>query len=238
MKITYLIILIVGGYLIFSYIRVVAIIKLNTLPKISTENQTLGSGSTLVYVAAGDSTGVGVGSSSIDNAYTYQVAQKLSETRQVYFYNVSVSGAKTEDVINSQLKQIIRLQPDIVTLSVGANDITHLKMASVTIKNLKTIIAALERETKAQIYVANMPILKDAPLLPKLFRIILEVKAKKINANLEKLSSDRVKIVPIHDYGWDQFPDLKITFASDQFHPSDIGYKNWTNAYLTTMNLK
>lgn len=238
MKIIFLIILVIVGYAVFSYIRAVSILKSNPLPKITTESQALGQGPSLVYVAAGDSTGVGVGASNNNSTYTYQIAQKLAETSQVSFYNVAVSGAKTEDVINIQLDQIITLQPDIITLSVGANDITHLRTDQTTINNLNKAITILTSKTKAQIYIANMPILKDAPLLPRLFRLILEVKARKINASLEKLSSDRVKIVPIHDFGWDKFPDIKITFAKDQFHPSDIGYQNWTEAFLITMNLK
>jgi lysophospholipase L1-like esterase len=41
-----------------------------------------------------------------------------------------------------------------------------------------------------------------------------------------------VQIVNIHDFGWDKFPDLSVTYAADNFHPNDDGYQNWANAFL------
>lgn len=232
----YIILAVILIYAAVSYGRFLYVLKNNELPAIVQQNSERGQGEPLTYVAAGDSTSVGVGASDIAHTYTYKVFQKLAETNKVKYIHVGKSGARTNNVILEQLPKIIEANPDIVTLSIGANDITHLKSNSAIIENYKTIINKLLTETHAQIYLTNTPILKDAPLLPWVFRQVLESKAQVVNRELLKLENDRVHVVPIHDFGWAQFSDIKVTFAQDQFHPSDIGYENWTNAFLTTMN--
>jgi acyl-CoA thioesterase I len=224
-------------YVAFSYARFLYILKNNTLPTITQTDQTFGSGSPLVYVAAGDSTAVGVGASDITQTYTYKVAEHLGRHNRITYHNVAKSGARTDDVLSVQLEKIITANPDIVTLSIGANDVTHLKSNEAILENYRAIIAKLISETHARIYLANIPILKDAPLLPLPYRKIMEYKARTINRELAKLATERIRIVPIHDFGWDQFPDIRVTFASDLFHPSDSGYENWTNAFKLSLEL-
>lgn len=234
----YIILTIIFVCAAFSYGKFLYVLKSNTLPKIEQLNSELGTGDPLTYVAAGDSTSVGVGASNITHTYTYKVFQKLSENNKVKYIHVGKSGARTNNVIEDQLPKIIEASPDIVTLSIGANDITHMKNNSDIIKNYETITNSLLANTHAQIYLTNTPILKDAPLLPWIFRQVLEAKAKVVNRELLKLENDRVHVVPIHDFGWSQYPNIKLTFAQDQFHPSDIGYENWTDAFLATMKIK
>lgn len=232
----YIILAVIVIYATVSYGRFLYVLKSNRLPEIIQQNSEQGSGELLTYVAAGDSTSVGVGASDIAHTYTYKVFQKLSEQNKVKYVHVGKSGARTNNVIEEQLPKIIEVNPDIITLSIGANDITHLKSNASILENYSIIIERLLAETHAQIYLTNTPILKDAPLLPWIFRQVLEAKAQVVNRELLKLENDRVHVVPIHDFGWDQYLDIKVTFAQDQFHPSDIGYENWTNAFLTTMN--
>ncbi len=232
----YILLALIVIYAAVSYGRFLYVLKNNQLPAIVQQNSEQGTGEPLTYVAAGDSTSVGVGASELSKTYTYKVFQKLAQDNQVKYIHVGKSGARTADVINEQLPKIIETNPDVITLSIGANDITHMKNNADIIKNQRIIIDKLVTETHAQIYLTNTPILKDAPLLPWIFRQVLEAKAKVVNRELLKLENDRVHVVPIHDFGWAQFSDIKITFAQDQFHPSDIGYQNWTNAFLTTMN--
>ncbi len=237
MKIFYFIIFILLVYSVISYARVVFILKTNRLPAISQQSKTLGQGEPLVYVAAGDSTAAGVGASDQSKTYTYLIANKLSENHLVNFINIGVSGARTKDLLEKQIPLIIAQNPDIITLSIGANDVTHLYSNERVITNIKTILEKLETNTHAQIYVATMPILKDAPLMPWPYRKIMEIKSVQINAKLDKLSSDRIHIAPVYDFGWGKFEDLEQAFSSDQFHPSDLGYTNWANAFFEVMKI-
>ncbi len=235
MKFIYIAAALVLLYALISYARVVLVLRTNALPAIVQQDAVLGSGQPLTYVAAGDSTSVGVGASDLSKSYSYKVFQALATTNQVQYKHVGKSGAQTTDFMSEQLPKIIQANPDIVTISIGANDVTHLKSTASVIDHYKTIIDELTTQTHAQLYLTNIPILKDAPLLPWPYRKLLEYKSRAINKELQALETERVHVVPIYTFGWDQFSDIRTTFAQDQFHPSDVGYENWTNAFLTTM---
>lgn len=205
------------------------------LPAIVRNELTIGSGSALRYIAAGDSTSVGEGASSVGGTYPYKLLQEFSKGHAVTYKNIGVSGAKTSDVINTQLEQIINFDPDVVTISIGANDATHLWSQKKTLENFKTIIAELTTKTHATIYMANVPTFKGGTLLPYLYIQLLEFRSNQLNAEIAKLETDRVKIVNVHDYGWEKFPNMRETLSADSFHPNNTGYQNWTNAFLSRM---
>jgi lysophospholipase L1-like esterase len=195
----------------------------------------LGKGAELTYIAAGDSTAVGEGATKVENTYAYQILTKLSETNQVKYKNIGVGGAQTTDVVEKQMPQIIAADPDIVTISIGANDLTHLVSSNKIIENYKTIIKDLTEQTHARVYLTDIPVLKNTKLLPWWYRKIIDRKANQLNKEIRGLETDRVKIVDIYNFGWDRYTNIQDTFAQDHFHPSDLGYQNWRDAFLDKM---
>jgi lysophospholipase L1-like esterase len=78
------------------------------------------------YVALGDSTVEGIGATSSATSYVGQIDSRLRERYgYVELTNLGVGGATSADVIRDQLPRAIELQPQLVTLSVGPNDITQ-----------------------------------------------------------------------------------------------------------------
>ena len=222
-------------YFGFYAVRIFYFSYYSPLAQINPKDTVLGQGQTLKYIAAGDSTAVGVGASSFQTSYSYKLAEHFSKNSKVEYTNVALSGARTTNVMNTQLDKIIEFNPDVVTISIGANDVTHLTSTKTVINNFKQIISEIESKTHAKIYLTNIPNFTGAKLLPFWYIDILENKSKKINEQLAGLESERVHIVNIHDFGWDKFPDLSVTYAADNFHPNDIGYQNWTNAFLNRL---
>lgn len=232
MKYIGLIIIILILYAGFYLARIFYYSHYSPLPKIETRDTTIGKGPNLKYIAAGDSTAVGIGASSTEQTYAYKLAKQFSQNNRVEYKNIAVSGARTEDVINSQLSRIIEFQPDIVTISIGANDLTHLISSSIILENYKKIISEVQTQTKAKIYITNIPNFTGAKLLPFWYVSIIENKSKDLNKQLLALETEQIKIINIHDFGWDKFPDKSITYSADNFHPNDIGYQNWADAFL------
>src|SRR5207244_2891774 len=80
----------------------------------------------ILYVALGDSTVEGVGASRHENNYVSLLHARL---RAIYhnarLQNLGVGGATSADVLARQLEPAIASRPDLVTLSVGPNDITE-----------------------------------------------------------------------------------------------------------------
>lgn len=238
MKILYIVVAFIIIYTLFAFIKFRSTLSKANLPEIQQEDKIFGQGPALRYIASGDSTSVGVGASTIENTYTYRIADELSKTHTVTYKNVGVSGAKTADLLASQISPIINFNPDIITISIGANDVTHLLNNDGIYERYNKIISQLVNNTKATIYITNIAIVDRAPLIPFPIRKIFEFKINKLNPKLLSLETDRVKFVDIHEFGWDQYKDINITFAADDFHPSDEGYNNWTNAFLSRINPK
>lgn len=202
------------------------------LPYIDLSDKTLGNGPALRYIAAGDSTGVGYGASVAELTYTYQISQFLAKDHTIEHKNISVIGAKTQDVLDKQVQQIIDFKPDIITISIGPNDATHLVGARTIIQNYKDIIGRLEKGTTAKIYITDIANFDDASILPWFYYRLLEYRSKKLNPQILALEDERVKIVDIHSFGWSSY-NRKETYAADHFHPNDLGYQNWTAAFLS-----
>ncbi len=244
MKIILIVLAVLVVYIIGTFIRIRYTLSSAKLPSIVQEDKTFASddenGNTqaIRYIAAGDSTAFGVGASAVDKTYSYRIAEALSDDSKVEYRNVAKSGAKTQDVIDGQLKEIIDYNPDIVTVSIGANDVNHLNNQNQTYTNIRFIAEELEKKTRAEIYLTDIPILDKAPLLPYFYRKYLSYQTKKLNKKILALDNGRIHIVDIYSFGWDKYPDVGTTFAKDGFHPNDEGYANWTNAFLSKMPKK
>lgn len=235
-KILILLAILLVAYSAFSYLRIRHYATNSPNPDIIQTSFTQGSGPALKYIAAGDSTAVGEGASVVENTYTVKIANELIKTNTVEYKNIAVRGAKTSDVINNQLQQIVEFQPNVITISIGANDATHLVASKQVFANYQTIIQKLTSETKAKIYITNIANFTGAKLLPWPVIKLYEYNSAKLNPKLLALETDRVKIVNIHDFGWDKFPDRSVTYSLDLFHPSDAGYQNWADAFLFKMH--
>jgi|GEM_PF-1527567 len=222
-------------YFCFYSVRIFYFSRFSPNPSIRQNNRIFGSGELLRYVAAGDSTAVGIGASSAEQTYPHKLAEFFSQNRKVEYYNVAVTGAKTQNILERQVSQIIAYQPDLITISMGGNDATHLVSQKNILTNFQQIIDTLSAQTHARIYITNMPNFNGANLLPWWYISILEKRSGGINQGLKNLNNERVTIVDVHDFGWDSFPDRAVTYSLDHFHPNDTGYQNWTNAFLESL---
>jgi len=225
LKVVIIIAGILALYALFSIMRIVYIAKKAANPEIQHSEITLGSGPLLRYSAAGDSTSVGIGTKNSRDAYPSQVSEFLGKRNMVVYKNIGVTGAKTKDVLEKQLQSIIDFRPDIVTLSVGANNETHLQTSKNIIGDFELIIDRLTKETSATIYIANIPDFTGTRLFPWWFVKLIEHNSKAVNRELLKFSNERVKIVPIHDLG-------PVELSGDLFHPNEQGYKKWAGKFL------
>jgi lysophospholipase L1-like esterase len=78
------------------------------------------------YLALGDSLAAGYGAIPTTQGYAYLLYQKgtYDKTPNTIFANAAVPGATSSDVLAFQVPQAINLfQPQVVTLSVGGNDV-------------------------------------------------------------------------------------------------------------------
>ena len=184
----------------------------------------------VVYAALGDSTVEGVGASRPELNY---VSRLLSRLRAAYpnarSVNLGVAGAASADVVAGQLARAVELQPGLVTLSVGPNDITGRVPVETFAKNLDTILGRLARETRALV-VANL--LPDLAVTPRFHasraREAVGRQTVLFNEALARgARTHRVALVDLYEPSRREVPERPELVWSDGYHPSDAGYARW-----------
>lgn len=206
------------------------------------ENPSMASSSPLkpgpiLYVALGDSTGVGQGARY--GGYVDRLFRKLVVKRDgSRLINLCVSGFTTVDVIRNQLDEAVAAKPDLVTLGVGINDIGHGLSLEEFARNYQTILERLKRETQAVVIVTNIPDISSGPRIPLPMRSKYQQEIIAFNQKLQEIASSLGAIVfDIYTITHEQLPSHPEYFSADGFHPSDDGYELWAEQMWPTVEV-
>lgn len=228
-----LVVMLIGGYLVFVYARFYNTIGEKNLQSPYQQKQFVLENSkkegTVKYVALGDSLTAGVGSDDVKSTFVYQVAKNFSSLfGKVEVVNLGVPGSTSQDLILDQLPQVAQEKPQYITLLIGINDI-HNKVSVADYENrLSNILNELLAETETQITLINLPYLGAADTVPFPLSTILDTRTKRFNSVIAKLGrSDRVKLIDLYTPSRQPFLDNRAYYASDHFHPSGEGYLFW-----------
>jgi acyl-CoA thioesterase-1 len=182
------------------------------------------------YVALGDSTVEGVGASAVDRTYVSQLHARL---RSIYpraqVANLELGGATSDDVVAAQLDRAVAVAPDLVTLSVGPNDITKGVPLERFERNVRTIFRTLREGTRAVVVATLLPDLVVTPRYhrhPEREKIAALVVA--FNEALARQAEIHgVVIVDLYAASRTEVPQRPELVGDDGYHPSDAGYARW-----------
>jgi len=185
------------------------------------------------YVVLGDSTAAGEGA-PYDQGIAVLTTANLAKSRTVTLTNLAVSGAKTSDVLSLQLPAAQRARPDLVLISVGANDVTHLTSIGSVRKSIVQIIEGLRAaNAKVAIVLTGSPDMGAPPRIPRALRPIAAWQTRRINRMFESVAREKkVTFAPIALATGPLFRKDHSLFADDRFHPNARGYATW----LPTLN--
>ncbi len=173
------------------------------------------------WVALGDSAAQGVGASRFDRGYVGQLLERLrvGDDPAWQVVNLSVSGARTADVIDGQLPHLEDLAPvALVTCAVGGNDLLR-STRSTHERQLDRLMAALPPGA----IVATLP------------QGLRSRRARALNQVI-------VDEAPCHglvvaDLWGRTGPPWQGKYGSDHFHPSDAGHADWADAFAAAIGL-
>lgn len=182
----------------------------------------------VVYVAVGDSTGVGVGAS--EGGYPARLLKRITqEGRQARLVNLCVSGATTADLLRDQLKPAIAARPTLITVGIGINDIGHYVSLDTFARNFEEIVKQLKAETSARIVVSNLPDISFAPVVPAGLREQTRRQVNLFNERINEIVALYGGVTPVDAYTETHaiMPTHPEFFSDDGFHPSDAGYEYW-----------
>jgi lysophospholipase L1-like esterase len=179
----------------------------------------------LLYAAIGDSAAQGIGASAPGRGYVGVLSRHIRTVtgHTLRVANLSISGATVATAVAEQLPRLRKLKPDIVTVSIGANDIGSFNPEAFE-TGLREILEALPQHA----IVADLPYF----VLPH-----NERKVAVANGILRRLADEfGLTVVPLHETMKRQgITGILTQFARDFFHPNDRGYRIWASAFEPTL---
>jgi lysophospholipase L1-like esterase len=184
----------------------------------------------------GDSTAAGVGAETQEDALPGHLARRLAAEweRGATWRAIGENGATSEDIVRRYLGDATGQQYDLVFVSIGANDALKLRSRAAFRRSFRRIIRRLRSVSpKALILVSSLPGFGQFSALPNPLRWSLQLHARSLEEVARRFvaSEPGVLMSP---------PAPKYTpgfFASDRFHPSAQGYRDWVDFALTDAKL-
>lgn len=185
----------------------------------------------------GDSTATGQGA-DYENGIAMRSARHLADDYQVTIVNLGLSGAKTAGVTTDQLPKAVALKPDIVLISVGANDVTSLTNPVKAKKDLaETIDSLIAANCDVKIVITGAPDMGSIPRFAQPLRWLAGLATTRLNSSLLALVKDKnITPAPIASETGPVFRQNPELFANDKFHPDANGYELWAKTINTALN--
>jgi len=192
-----------------------------------TEQKTAAAVEPVVYVAFGDSTGIGIGARG--GGYVARVFERIERVRSgSSVRNFCVSGAETADVLRGQLTRLDGVRPTLVTLGIGINDISHGVAPDAFARNYEEIVTRLRSRTNAPIVATNIPDISHAPRVPVFLHEQVRGRIQLFNTHIAEIARRHdLLLVDAYNMSREVIPNHPEFFSGDGFHPSDEGYEYW-----------
>lgn len=187
-------------------------------------------GGALRMVWLGDSTAAGVGAEDPDGALPRQVAAGLG--RPVQLTVLARSGAKVEEVIERQLPRVASLDPDVVVLSVGANDVVHFTSKDSFTSRYRLL---LDQLTPTPVIALGVPDMGAVPRFAQPLRAIAGWRGRALDGQIREEVAGRAHTRYVDISGRTGPPMRREPdryFALDRYHPNRAGYGLWADAVL------
>ena len=180
----------------------------------------------LSLLVLGDSTAAGVGAATQDEALPGHLGRELAALtgRGVSWRAIGENGADAREFIERYLDEACASASDIIFLSIGANDALGLRSRGAFARDIRTILGRLrEANPEADILVSSLPAFFRFELLPQPLKGNLSLHSRSLEdaARAVIAQTAGVHMSPPPPPYTDGF------FASDLFHPSEQGYRDW-----------
>ncbi|MGV8895130.1 MAG: SGNH/GDSL hydrolase family protein [Rhodoglobus sp.] len=178
----------------------------------------------LRLLVLGDSTAAGVGAATQHDALPGNLARLLAERsgRGVHWTAAGRNGATTRDIVTDYLETVAAQRWDVVFLTVGANDALGLRRRASFARDIRVILNALTAVSPL-VLMSSLPAFFRFELLPNPLRFNLYLHSRSLEdaARSVVATFDTVHMSPPPPPYTDGF------FATDLFHPSANGYRDW-----------
>ena len=191
-----------------------------------------GAGPRVVWL--GDSTAAGVGASAAPEALPSQVEEGLG-LPDASLAVLAVSGARVADVLAGQLPRVVGAHPDLVLISVGANDTVHLTGRGAFRHTYEQVVRALP--AGVPVVLLGVPDMGAVPRFAQPLRAVSGWRGRNLDAEVRRVAVATGAVYA--DIAGPTGPPFRHDpgryFAADDFHPNDAGYGLWAEAVLRVL---
>lgn len=181
----------------------------------------------LSLLVLGDSTAAGVGADTQLDALPGNLARELSALRPgrgVDWRAVGENGATSRDILERYIDAATDRSYDVVFVSIGANDALGIRSRAAFGRDIRSLLTRLRAASPdAVILMSSLPAFFRFELLPDPLRRNLYLHSQSLEAAAREVVAtfDGVHMSPPPP------PYTEGFFATDQFHPSASGYRDW-----------
>jgi lysophospholipase L1-like esterase len=184
-----------------------------------------GCGSLVRLLVAGDSGAAGVGAPTQEQALCGQLVQRLSQHHTVQWRVLAVNGLNSPRLL-TLLQDATSAHYDVVVLSIGANDATHLCTPWEWARWQMHLADIIDMQFAPALLVHSaVPPMHACQALPQPLRWFMGIWAKQMNHNLAMLLKEKVG----RTMHWHPDSTTKVGMAADGIHPSADGYAAWAD---------
>lgn len=190
---------------------------------------------TLKVAVLGDSSVTAPGVATAEEIWVRRVAARVAENRHVVLRSFAVGGARATDLIAMQLQPALDFEPDLVFLSVGAND----ALKGVPIQRFERQLDRLVSEFTAAGAAVIQSGVGDLGTIPRLvppLRNLMSYRALAFDRAHRRVAwrhGSTVVTQRTDDHRvW--YEDRGL-WAEDLFHVSAAGHERWAGVTLTAI---
>ena len=185
----------------------------------------------------GDSSAAGYGVDAVRHTPGANLASGLAEgaDRRVYLRSVAAVGAQTRD-LSSQIDRALGIEPHIAVIMVGANDVTHGRLPSESVRLLEAAVRRLH-EGDVQVVVGTCPDLGTIePIAPPLRQVARLWSRRLATAQTIATLEAGGRTVSLGSVLGPEFAATpERLFGPDRFHPSADGYSTLASVLLPSV---
>ncbi len=189
------------------------------------DNQAALAGPGRLWVALGDSAAQGIGAPAKEGGWVGQLHALLAAATSVEeppwrLVNLSRSGARTRDVVNTQVPALHALADVVlVVCAVGGNDLLHRTPKPVLVAQMRALLDALPA----------------GAVMATLSKGLGRRKPEVVNELIRTYAVSRG--LRVADVWARTGPPWRGKYARDGLHPNEVGYADWAAAFADALGL-
>lgn len=182
----------------------------------------------------GDSSAAGYGVDRVEETPGALLATGVADRtdRRVHLRSFAVVGAMSSD-LSDQVDRALPTEPDVAVILIGANDVTHAVLPTVSVRHLSEAVRRLQ-EAGTAVLVGTCPDLGTVkPIAPPLKQLARAWSRRIAAAQTIAVIEEGGRTVSLASILGPEFAAAPaLLFGPDQFHPSARGYRSLAQVLL------